>query len=566
MVRFADFKILTKILILLGLLTVVFLGAIIFTTSKMRYIYNTYGDLIDGPAKANLAIARANRNLVYVNRSLYRLLSEMSDDGNKQATQEITETQQFFDKQIKIATKSMPSKSEDIKKVSEKFMAAMSETCAETIKMANTVSREDKEKAVTHMRDKCDPLLRDVMSDMSALTNQILKLSDKGSEDALAVTNSTIRNTYIVAFGGLAIVALLAVYLTRSGISKPVKRIVASLGDLAQGNFETEVLGSDRKDEVGDIAKAALIFRDQGKETARLRMEQENAKERAAAERKEMMLMLADDFERSIMGVVDTVSTAVREMEKTVESVSAVTEQTSAQSTVASAASEQTAESVHTVAQSTEQLNASITEISTKVSQSTIIVNKASEDGVSASATINTLAEAASKIGEVIQLIQNIAGQTNLLALNATIEAARAGEAGKGFAVVASEVKTLANQTASATKDIERQIMTIQAETRTAVSSISNMCKTLADVKEASLAIAGAIEEQSLTTGEISHNASQAATGTRQVSGSLTSVADMAQKTKTATTHMQASALNLAKQAEVLREQVVKFLSNVRST
>lgn len=560
-----DLRIPTKIFILLALLGSVSLGATIFATGKMRSIDNTYGDLIDGPDKANLALARANRNLVYVNRSLYRLMSEVTAEGNKQAIQETTETEQYFDKQIKIAIRAMPSKESDIKQVADTFTAAMSGVCAETLRMGDTVKEEEKQKAAAQMHDRCDPALRAVMDDMSALTNQILKVSEKASDDALADTSATIRNTYILILSGLTIIAGLAFYLSRLTISRPVMKIVALLNQLAAGHFDVRIDGSDRKDEVGEIAKAALVFRDQGKEAERLRTERERAKEKADLDRKAMMQKLADDFEKSIMSVADAVSSAANKMKQTAENLAEASDKTSSQSALASTVSEHMSTNVHSVATASEQLSSSVTEISDKISQSTAVASKASEDGMSASKTIGTLAESANKIGEVILLIQNIAGQTNLLALNATIEAARAGEAGKGFAVVASEVKTLANQTAQATKDIDRQIATIQSETQKAVSAVENMCKTLSNVKDASIAIAGAVEEQSAATKEISRNAAQAAEGTVQVSGNLSSVADMAHKSLLATTNMLDSVSSLADLAGVLRNQVVQFLAGIRS-
>jgi len=248
-----------------------------------------------------------------------------------------------------------------------------------------------------------------------------------------------------------------------------------------------------------------------------------------------------------------------------VEQPCMMAEQTSLRAVAVSSATEETSVSVQTVASSAEELTASIAEISLQINQAALVTTKAAEDGEAANVTMDTLSKTANKIGDFIKLIRAIAGQTNLLALNATIEAARAGDAGKGFAVVATEVKLLSDQTAKSTKDIERQVTTIQSEIQIAVAAISGICKILVDLKASSTAIATAVEQQSAATREISQNIQQAAAGTQEVSGNVTGVTQAAQETGAAASRMLTSASGLAQQSETLRSEFDKFLSTVRA-
>ena len=210
MPSYANLKILAKILMLLGVLSLVSLAAVFFATSKMKYIDATYADLINGPGKANLAIARANRNLVYVNRSIYRLLSEVTEDGRSQAMDEITDTQGYFNKQVEIAINGMPAKKEAILKVQGSFTSIMAGACAETIKLGNSDNEEERKKAPTQMREVCDPALHTVMDSISSLTKKIIDDNDEASKDAIAVTKTTVTRTYIFVLSGLFVVLLLS--------------------------------------------------------------------------------------------------------------------------------------------------------------------------------------------------------------------------------------------------------------------------------------------------------------------------------------------------------------------
>ncbi|MFO1190457.1 MAG: globin-coupled sensor protein [Alphaproteobacteria bacterium] len=274
---------------------------------------------------------------------------------------------------------------------------------------------------------------------------------------------------------------------------------------------------------------------------------------------------LADSFEQSVRGVVDTVSTSAEEMKESAQTLAATAEETSRQSTAVAAASEQASTNVQTVAAAAEELSASISEISRQVTQSTTIANQAVDQATRTNETVNGLATAAQKIGDVVKLINDIAGQTNLLALNATIEAARAGDAGKGFAVVAAEVKGLATQTAKATEDIATQIKSIQSVTGDAVEAIKSISDTIGQIREIATGISSAVQEQSATTEAIARNVQQAAAGTSDVSSNIVSVTTAATDTgKRAGGLLEASG-QLAQQSDRLRSEVDGFLGKIRA-
>jgi methyl-accepting chemotaxis protein len=273
---------------------------------------------------------------------------------------------------------------------------------------------------------------------------------------------------------------------------------------------------------------------------------------------------LAQDFESSVLALVEKVAVSVGEMNQTAKSMTSVAEESTRQATVVAAASEETTRNVQTVAAATEELTASIGEISSQVNESTRIVGGAVNQANDTNAKVQSLAAAAQKIGEVVRLINDIAGQTNLLALNATIEAARAGEAGKGFAVVASEVKILATQTAKATEEIAAQVRGIQEATASSAQAILGITQTIHRVSEISTAISAAVEEQGAATQEISRNIQQAAAGTAEVSSNIGGVSEAAHQTGQSATQVLATSTDLDRNSAQLRSEVRAFLGKVR--
>ncbi|MGB4102131.1 MAG: methyl-accepting chemotaxis protein [Alphaproteobacteria bacterium] len=409
--------------------------------------------------------------------------------------------------------------------------------------------------------------MRKVGNETEKLLDQLIELLN---QERLNVKNATLARVNAAENmqlgGGLFVVvfAIVLAFVLISSIIPPLRNLEGRMKDLAKGDVQIEVPFLERRDEIGSMASAVQVFKDNMLETRRLAAEQE--KDRQAKERRAQKVdELSKTFEAKVGDLVKSLSRSAADMESTSKALAISAEETSRRSTAVATASEETSASVQAVASATEELTASIGEINNQVGQAGRVTSKASNDGETANKTVETLAGTTQKIGDVIQLIQSIAGQTNLLALNATIEAARAGEAGKGFAVVASEVKSLANQTGKATEDIERQITTVQSETQKAVEAIRGICLTLAEVQMSSSAIASAITEQSEATREISRNVQQAADGTQQVTGNIASVTKAAQETGSAATQMLGAASELAKQSGTLREVVDRFLADVKA-
>ena len=361
----------------------------------------------------------------------------------------------------------------------------------------------------------------------------------------------------------VGVIAVLGMLIGR-GISKPITAITASMSDVAGGNLDTPIDGLDRGDEIGAMAKALLVFQENGKERLRLE-EQERANQARREERARRMEEMTGDFDLKVTERLHTVSAASTELQATAVTLTNTAKMAQEKTANVSAAIEQASANVQTVASAADELSGSITEINRQMTQTTAIVQEAVQESKTAENLVRDLASAAQKVGEVVGLITDIAEQTNLLALNATIEAARAGDAGKGFAVVASEVKNLANQTAKATESITQQITGIQGATGQAVSAIERIGRTIAQVDEISSSVASAVEEQGAATKEIARNVEEAAQGANQVAENVVGVNEAAQETGNSANEVLTASEQLAQQASDLRSQIQTFLSGVKA-
>jgi methyl-accepting chemotaxis protein len=364
---------------------------------------------------------------------------------------------------------------------------------------------------------------------------------------------------------GIAVIAGSIAWLIGRSIARPLGQLGARMQALADGKLDGEIPGLGRGDEIGAMAATVQIFKDNAIRIRGLEQAEAETQKRTAAERRAAMENIASDFERSVTGIVRSVSTAAAGMQTTAQSMTSTASDASARAATVGAASESASNNVGTVAAAAEELSSSVAEISRQVARSSEIASKAVGDAERTNSTVQALSTGAEKIGEVVKLIHSIAAQTNLLALNATIEAARAGESGRGFAVVASEVKALANQTAKATEEISAQVAAMQASTSEAVSSIGGISQTIAQMSEITVSISTAIDQQGDATREIARNIQSVAAGSSEISAHIGGVTTAASATGKAAGDVLSNAKELDNQSGMLRNAVDEFLAKVRA-
>jgi methyl-accepting chemotaxis protein len=440
-----------------------------------------------------------------------------------------------------------------------------------------------KQKYFRELADKRKAVLADLIAEKPASISggEWVKLSNPGLESLIAVANTAYQLAHDFAdeqvaaadrnFGVQIALTLIflgfglsTVFFVIRRIARPMAQMTASMRAVAKGDLETAIPFEARQDEIGQLARALGVFRDNAKEKARIETAQA-AEHARRAERQHTVEEEIARFEQGIRGLLAALGDAARDMRATSQSMSSTATETGRQATSVNTAAEEASANVQTVAAASEELYTSIAEISRQVSEAAKIAGNAVQQAKASDATVKGLADTAQRIGEVVQLISDIASQTNLLALNATIEAARAGEAGKGFAVVASEVKSLAAQTARATDDISAQVSAIQTATGNAVDAINAVGGIIGQVSEISTSIASAVEEQGAATKEITRNTQEAARSTQEVFSNIAGVSQGAGMTEAAADQVLTSADQLGSTSERLKQEVDAFLAAIRA-
>jgi methyl-accepting chemotaxis protein len=563
----ARFRILTKILAIIVVLSLI-TGVMAWVGVSSLHSVSDHSDTMKRSAERALLATRANNNVVAMNRAEFRSAIDPRDENRLASRVVIDEQVKQLQERLAEIAKTKDEKTLALLPAVTSALAAYQALLKQTLHSVDEAKSVDISQSAMKLRDavmKSQAAAEDLRVAIRAVATRMDERVIENNKAAEEEYASSSRLLEILAVSSVLFGLLFGFIVGQYGVASPIRAMVELLKQLAGGKYDVDVHGTERGDEVGDVARTALVFKENGLAKIRMEREQKEAEARVAAQRRADMLKLADGFERAVGEIVETVASASTELEASATTLTSTAERSQELATVVSAASEEASTNVQSVASATEQLSSSVNEISRQVQESARMASEAVQQARATNDRVGDLSKAAARIGDVIELINTIAGQTNLLALNATIEAARAGEAGRGFAVVASEVKALAEQTAKATGEISQQISGIQGATQVSVHAIREISGTIERLSEISSTIAAAVEEQGAATQEISRNVQQAAEGTQQVSSNITHVQHGATETGSASAQVLSSAQMLSGDSNRLKTEVSRFLSSVRA-
>jgi methyl-accepting chemotaxis protein len=562
---FRNLRLRWKLLLVPALLVLALLGVGTYALQTLRANHTAVGALISGPVRQAEVVADFNATIWAAHARLYKLTATAANETDEKKVQALAEQ----------TAKAMAQVPEKLKALEARAASdATTGKAVDQLKVAVAAYMKQAKNVIEMADGDSGAALMFVVSAERSFA-QTQKLVDELTENSvavrdreIAVSNDQLERQLTLLPGVVLVVVIVSgfiSFLVSRGIARPVIQIAGVIERVAGGDFNVTIPARGQRDEIGVIAGAVQIFKDEMLEKERLRAEQIEAESRVAAERKAAMHTLADDFEKAVGNIVATVSSASTELEGAAGSLTKTADSTQQLAGAVATAAEEASCNVQTVAAAAEEMTSSVNEIARQVQESSMIAGQAVQQAEKTDARIAELSQAATRIGGVVKLITAIAEQTNLLALNATIEAARAGEAGKGFAVVATEVKSLANQTAKATEEIGAQIAGMQTVTQESVGAIKEIGSTINRISEIASAIAAAVQEQGAATQEIARNVQQAAQGTAEVASNITDVNRGASETGSASTQLLTSAQSLSKDSNLLRIEVEKFLGTIRA-